>query len=395
VARLVCPYCYEGFAERDIEFRCTGRRSRAGRTCAREIDEVMFRHLGRREALPPVFRADGRRSGAVCPKCLDETTHRVCPVCHSQLPLHFGKVPSRMIALVGARETGKTVFVTVLLHELMHGVGARLNASVVGSDETTKQRFSADYERVLYGERQLLAATRSAGTMLSSLVVPLVFRFNAERPGWLGRPRIARSLLSFFDTAGEDMTSQDSVDLNARYLASADGIILLLDPLQMAGARAVASATTRLPVPAPDAATPFNVLARVTELLEARGGSRASARVRKPLAIAFSKLDTLWHRFPQGSPLRRPPAQEPGFDERDSLDVHEYVRALLDDWGGGQIDQLLQHHYTRYRYFGLSALGESPTADNRVSEQGIHPYRVADPFLWLLGQFGTIPTTRG
>ena len=42
-----------------------------------------------------------------------------------------------------------------------------------------------------------------------------------------------RTLLSFFDTAGEDLITADSLARNARYLASADGIILLLDPLQM------------------------------------------------------------------------------------------------------------------------------------------------------------------
>jgi hypothetical protein len=222
----------------------------------------------------------------------------------------------------------------------------------------------------------------------------MVFRFNTERNGLLGRARITRSLLSFFDTAGEDLTSQGSVDVNARYLASADGIILLLDPLQMPGARAQASSESRLPDPAPAAASPANVLIRVTDLLQARLGSGPSARIRKPLAVAFSKLDTLWHCFPQGSPLRRPPGQSRTFDTRDSLDVHEHVRALLDDWGGAQIDQILQHHYARYRYFGFSALGESPTRDNRVSPRGIQPYRVADPFLWLLTEFGTIPATR-
>ena len=44
---------------------------------------------------------------------------------------------------------------------------------------------------------------------------------------------------------------------------------------------------------------------------------------------------------------------------------------------------------------GVSALGETPTGDNRVSARGVRPYRVTDPLLWLLGQFGVIPVKRG
>jgi hypothetical protein len=76
------------------------------------------------------------------------------------------------------------------------------------------------------------------------------------------------------------------------------------------------------------------------------------------------------------------------------MDVHEHVRALLEDWDGVQVDQVLRHHYARYRYFGFSALGESPNAGNVVSARGVQPYRVADPFLWLLSEFGTIAATR-
>jgi hypothetical protein len=393
VARLVCPYCYASFADREIGFRCTGRVSRTGRSCRRRPDEAQIRYTGRREALAPVFEADGRRASAECPECADPSTNHVCPVCHSLLPLHFGRVPNRMIAMIGAREAGKTVFVTVLLHELMNRIGARFDLYVSPTDDTTRARFDAEYESTLYQRHQLLGATRSAATAAANRVEPMVFRFSVKRRRWFGMEGTRPSLLSFFDTAGEDLTSQESVDLNARYLARADGIILLVDPLQLDGARRLA-ATDRLPALAPPAARPINVLTRVTDLILAQAGSGPAARVKKPVAVALSKLDVLWDAFPPGSALRRPAPDGAAFVERDSLDVHQYIRALLDDWGGAQIDSHLQHHYARFRYFGLSALGENPMQDNRVSDRGVRPYRVADPFLWLLSAFGTIPTAR-
>src|SRR6266536_3490064 len=99
-------------------------------------------------------------------------------------------------------------------------------------------------------------------------------------------------------------------------------------------------------------------------------------------------------RFPPGSPLRQPEPGAPKFDTQDSRDVHDYVLALLRDWDGMQIHQVVHHNYRRYRYFGLSALGESPTDKRLVSDRGIRPYRVADPLLWLLSEFGTVPRSK-
>ena len=71
--------------------------------------------------------------------------------------------------------------------------------------------------------------------------------------------------------------------------------------------------------------------------------------------------------------------------------VHEEVRQLLKEWDGVPIDQSLENTFARYRYFGVSALGRSATPEARVAATGIQPYRVADPLLWLLSEFGSVP----
>lgn len=345
---LYCPYCYEQFDERQILFRCTGGVSRRGRRCDPEIDEVLRDRTGFGGALPPTFAADGRMTSAECPRCGDESTTRICPICHSQLPVHFGKVRSRLIALVGAKEAGKTVFMTVLVHELMHRVGERFNASISGADDNTHYRFARDYEQPLYHESRLLGSTTTAGMRNR---VPIVFRFTTEGRGLLGRNgrlgRLAPSgrfrigepqhtLLSFFDTAGEDLTSRRSVEQNVRYLAAADAIVLLLDRLQMRGARGLAKPGTLLPTPGTPADQPTAVLENITDLVLAREGKKPAERIGKPLAVAFTKIDTLQHVLKETSPLLRPPADTPYFDERDSLAVHTEGPAAAGPVGGIQ-----------------------------------------------------------
>ena len=403
-ARLYCPYCYEEISAREIWFRCAGRISRSGRRCAGQPDPVLRDRTGFTEALPPPFAGDGRQSPAPCPQCGDETTIRICPVCHSRLPVHFGKVPSRLIVPVGAKEAGKTVFMTVLVHELMHQTGQRLNAAITGADDATRERFTRDYEQPMYRDRELLAPTTpAAGTPHRA---PLVFRFTTEsrgagpgplglgrraRLGQAGRAEPQRTLLSFFDTAGEDLRSQRSAEQNVRYLGAADGILLLLDPLQMPGARGLAEAGTRLPTPGTSDDEPANVLENVTDLILGAQVKKPNDRISKPLAIVFTKMDALLHDLKDTSPLLRPLPGTPYFDDRDSLAVHTEMQRLLARWNGSRIDQIAQLNYRHYRYFGVSALGESPTGDNRVSARGIRPYRVTSPILWILAQFGIIP----
>lgn len=386
---LACPYCYETFATREIMFRCNGRLSRTNISCALRTDPVLAQRMGIQRDLGPEFKADGRKGTAACPDCGGETTYRICPICHSMLPVQFGVVGSRMIAMAGAKDSGKTVYMTVLLHELRNRVGDRFGAAIMGADEETRKRYEISYENPLYDDNRLPPTTQRAAQQ-DNRVVPLVFRFSAAR-GLGNRP--GHTLLSFFDAAGEDFGDQESVDVNTRYLACADGILLLLDPLQMAGARSLAAPGIQLPGSGPLYETPLNILSRVTDILLARSQRGPRAKISKPIAIVFTKLDAVWHNLERVSPLRAHPPEGQKFDVADCLNVHEEIRHLLREWEGGQISQILENHYARYRYFGISALGQPPTESDFAAPSGIQPYRVADPLLWMLSEFGAVPKT--
>jgi GTPase SAR1 family protein len=387
--RLTCPYCYETLLPREIRFRCNSRLSRTRKQCQRRRDPVLDERFGRRPShdVGPDFGADGRKSTAVCPDCDGETTYRICPVCHVELPVQFGMVENRLIAMVGARSSGKTIYMTVLLHEMRNQVGEAFGASLMGLDDATMRRYSSEYEDRLYRDRQMFPPTQTATTN-ANRVEPLVFRFGLRRKGLFGE-RPQHTVLSFFDTAGEDFNSRESVELNTRYLTNADGIILLLDPLQMPGARDLAAPGTALPgMDGID--PPSSLLSRVSSMLLAARGGKA-VRIDTPIAVVFSKMDAFWHLLENGSPLRSHAPARGRFEVGDSLSVHEEVRQLLKDWDGVPIDQSLENTFARYRYFGVSALGRSATADSRVAATGIQPYRVADPLLWLLSEFGSVP----
>ncbi|MFF5289139.1 TRAFAC clade GTPase domain-containing protein [Paractinoplanes globisporus] len=395
--RLHCPYCYLPLRPQQIMFRCAGRIGASGRRCEEVIDPLLAAHTGDTKPRFPAFRADGGKRSAVHPDCHGRTFLRICGHCHSQLPTHFGEADTRLIALVGAKESGKTVFMTVLLHELQHQVGNQFGLAVLGADEHTMEHFRSEFETTLYDDHRLHQATATAVGDRGRR--PFVFSISRVRHRRVLPEVVDRSLFSFFDTAGEDLRSVESVERHVRYLGAADGIVLLLDPLQMRGARPLADPGTLLPDQGSPQDDPANVLSRITNLLHDALATPKGKRIKRPIAVAFTKMDALDGTLPEESSLlENSPHGAAEFDNADSLAVHDEVGALLDKWQGSGMQTVLEQNFEHYRFFGLSALGASPIKDEhdaqRVSEYGVHPRRVQDPFLWLLSTFGTIPAKK-
>ncbi|GAA0417541.1 hypothetical protein Acor_20590 [Acrocarpospora corrugata] len=376
-----CPYCFTKIARKRIAFRCMGKSGQMP-GCDTELDALL------NQSLPPVFavRRPGRR--AACPKCARESGWRVCPSCHNRLSAEYCANPGKIVALVGAKGSGKSTYIAVLIHELMNRVGAELDASLVACDDRTIERYKTDFARPLYGERKLLEVTQSAAMQVRH---PLVYLLTRTIPGRLRR-RTESLTLVLFDTAGEDLRSRDVSELHLRYLGSADAVIFLLDPLELPGARASLDPAARDQGGKLDddlMSGAMDVIPRITELIRDRDGKRLPI----PAAVALSKIDALQPTMEQNSALHR--ARDPlgtlDLDDRDA--VHEQIRGLLHQWQAGEVDRYLEQNYARYGLFGLSALGAMPE-HQEVSGSGIRPYRIEDPLLWLLYQFKMLDGTR-
>lgn len=368
---LTCPYCFERLSRRRVEFRCRGRV--AGQSGCQEVPDERNAAFTRQppEPRPPVFAADGRRPRAGCPTCSLESAQRVCPACHTHLPGSYLDATSRIVALVGAKGAGKSTYIAVLVHELQNRVGAELDASLVECDDRTRRRYREEFHEPLFGSHRLLPITQSAASRLND---PLIYTLTLGRFGPLRRENPALTLV-LFDNAGEDFTSDESVDRHLRYLGAADAVIFLVDAVDLPG----------------DA--PQDVISRVTEMLRTQHGIPAGRPLPVPVGVALTKIDAVTDQLAPVSALRRPRPASGSFDRADREAVHEEVRALLDNWQSRGLDLFLEHNFRAYNLFGLSALGNTPKGEV-VDPRGIQPYRVEDPLLWLLHRFGMVPARR-
>jgi len=395
-AKLACPFCYNPIRRRgDLWFLCRGRATARKAACRPSVDEARRRLTGFAEptlpAFPPAVEPSLMPKNKVhCPRCGGETAIRACPHCHTRLPQEFGVSASPMLVMVGARGTGKTVYLTVLSRELESAkIGHEFNATVqpIGEGQDgfgSQSQWLRQNIRRVYDEFQLFPATAQA---VDGRKEPLVLEWRVEHANRLGLRRSRTNYLSFYDTAGEDLAG-DIETQGLHYLRAANFLILLLDPFQLRGARD----ELRLPAAATPRHEPTkDVLARITEALKLSDHWNGR-KITVPVAVAFTKMDAFYDLLGESHPLRRERRRPGGYDESTGQTVHQQMGALLKAWGGDDINSHLRTYYRDYQYFFVSALGAEPNYDNAtVNPIGVHPDRVEEPLLWLMHRGGLVP----
>lgn len=378
--QLICPYCFEKSPTHEVAFRCIN--PNASR-CPLEEDTALgdYQRLATPPRLPRVFSPKSswlrRTSRADC-TCGMRTPKMVCPHCHNELPSQFGSTDSYTIALIGAKEAGKSHYIAVLINELTNRVGLNFNASLNALDEQTIQRYKQDFRRYIYENREVIPATLSARALMN-VRYPLVYRFSLETIKSVFK-RLRVSTLVFFDTAGEDLTHLDLMSTETKYLANSQGIIFLLDPLQIRAVRDQLKAGTALPSENTD---PQEIIGRVAQLIRQSLGLSHNEKITTPVALAFSKVDEMHDLFEPGSPLHQAANHDGYFNSADAQQVNDSMRAHVAQWVGPGLDLFLQHNFETFAYFGVSALGSPPDQQGRLP-MGVAPFRVEDPLLWIL-----------
>lgn len=362
--------------------------------CRPEDDKLLaaYQRINNPPKLGRVFPAGGRwgraPSVAVC-DCGMKTSKLVCPHCHNELPSQFGSTDVHTIALIGAKESGKSHYIAVLINELTNRVGMNFNASLNALDEQTIRRYKQDFRRYVYVDRVTIPPTNS-GRAGSSVRYPLAYRFSIKRRGLLPIEGLRVTSLVFFDTAGEDLNDIDLMSTETKYLANSDGIIFLLDPLQIPAVRHLLDSS----MPMPNENTePQEIIGRAATLIRQMRQMQMSERIKTPVALAFSKIDAIRPLFEPGSPVHEASRHDGLFDVTDARRVNDNMRAYLSQWVGPGLDMFLQHNFENYSYFGLSALGSMPDVQGRLPS-GVTPFRVEDPLLWILYQLGIVPGRR-
>ncbi len=383
--KITCPFCFSAFSPQELRFRCVGP------GCSGRAPDAIYAtsrgygvtQMGR--VLIPTKRAFGLPRAAICDVCKTESRTRICPVCHFELSHDVGQIDQRIIAIIGGSNTGKSHYITSLIVRLQHEAGENFGFAVRMLGDNTQERWERDFYSPLYERKTVLQPTRP-GEIDSRVKAPLIFRLTINSGG---RKRALN--ISFFDSAGEDMTALDRLSVQARYICHADGIIFLLDPLQISSVR------QQLPgVNAPNydpKAAPEYIVGRLRDLFERQYNLPATKKITVPIAFTLSKVDTLLSIVEPGSALQRPSEHFGILDLADVQSMSTEIANYLKTWINPNFCTTIDHNFARYRYFGASSLGGMPDANNHLVK--VEPLRVEDPFLWILYELDLIKGKKG
>ena len=380
--KIICPRCFHAFLAYKLQFRCviptcTGKEKDTIHAEAGGYGDTV---MGR--VLSPHGRGirPGAPREAVCDVCGYISRTPLCPHCHFELSHDVGQIDQRIIAIIGGRATGKTHYIASLITRLQHEVGRNFDLAVRLLGDHTQERWERDFYTPLFVHKRVLQPNRPA-EVDPQVKTPLIFRLTFNN----GRYKRALNL-SFFDSAGEDMTSLSTMSLQNRYILHAHGIIFLLDPLQIPSMRQEL-AKASLP-PLDPKASPEYIVGRLRDLFEREYNLRATQKVKVPVAFALSKVDTLFALVDPGSELHHPGGHAGYLDVDDVQSVHTEIANYLATWISPNFCNIIHDNFAHYRFFGVSSLGEQPDAENRLAH--VSPLRIEDPFLWILFQLGLV-----
>jgi hypothetical protein len=327
---------------------------------------------------PPLGHRGAVPSATDAAHVLQSPVVEICPTCHFTLPDGWRNGHATCIAMAGARATGKSLYIAVLIKQL-ELLCEKLGMSMEPVTRASADAYERNYERPLYEQRGLIPPTPTVQTQASHQRVPLMFS--------VGSSHGVRQFVVLRDVAGEDMESGDLHATHFQFFSNADAVFFMFDPLRVKGIRD--QLHDLLPPQFYSGGDPRSVLSNV---LTAIGAGRPK------LAVILSKFDALralrdvegseWSMIMSnsGAAYSRDTSASKSYDETDGQLLHEEVRSLLERLKGGSIISAVENPSNGvrlvHRYFVVSALGQPPAA-GRLNARGIAPFRCADPLRWV------------
>lgn len=180
-----------------------------------------------------------------------------------------------------------------------------------------------------------------------------------------------------------DMQTLASNSSNLKMLELVDGVIALLDPIQLD------YVWSRIDERKKEVSCPEVTLSlrkqqgSVMELLAKQMQGLGKSSV--PVAVTLSKIDALGELLISGGHLAEENSviSEKGYDEKLAAGISEEVKSLLYSWGEKGLVDEWGKRFSKLAYFGVSALGHIPYPSASFQPS---PSRVEEPLLWLLKQ---------
>ncbi|MCD8344914.1 MAG: hypothetical protein LUC38_03005 [Oscillospiraceae bacterium] len=357
MAKFTCPFCLREYDKSKVQYVCPD----CGKTAV----------LGKFEREPIKCKTPG---------CGGLATLRKCPSCGQTIPKMALETPNLPFSIVGVSNSGKTNYITIMLHELGRSSGLRL--ALGHQTKETLDHQNENYH-LIHDEHMVPPPTPPGENMPQIWYIKnLQKKHGNEVPTYT---------FTIFDGAGEDHENIDPSSTVCRYINASKAIILAIDPLVLSQVRRGGMVDHDVMVNSlggdeGEVKNAEDVINSVASYIKAARGIKSSKILDIPVAVVLTKFDTILNHkaFGPQTLIRNKSltVRNGQVDMTEISQVDEEIRNWLYEIGEGAFIDALDSHFKEYYLFGVSSYGSPPKNANTLSDE-ISPHRVLDPILWL------------
>lgn len=326
----------------------------------------------------------------------DFLDQRVCPHCHNDVVDLAGLYDMKMISLYGGANSGKTTYLNIL-QAVLEGIpeifGGNQNAFEgqmvpLGSKETIESQ-KIRYKKLL--EEGILPEA----TTMEATFVPHIFHYSyktAENP-----ENVRNLILIFRDISGEDCLNTDYLRRYGFYLKASDGIMITIDSSLLQGVMNFSEERM---------ASAYYHMDSVNNLRRLVSTVCGEKKMEIPAAVVLTKCDALkrvvslsaddsFDKIIQSENAER--KHDRFVDKRAIQELNQGIQDRLYKMGESRLVNTVERCFEHYSYFAVSALGYEVQKSEEYRDEwvqrvkNIRPYRVTEPFYWLLAKNDDIP----
>jgi hypothetical protein len=314
-------------------------------------------------------------------------TKRLCPHCHNPIIDGAGKYDMFLISVIGDTNVGKTIYLTVL-QEMLKKDMFKGTIQFMGTEQEKELCFG-NIDKLIH-EKKVLDAN------LRQKLPPMPFQYTYETAD----SKDPKSCIVIFcDIAGEDCRSADTMERNGYHIKASSGLLFLIDPTRFSAIKFNTEDGMRIAN-----RYQLEVITAINRYLIA---NTFEEQTKIPTALVITKGDILrdLDYFTEDSKVSTLNIDQrdlhPGYLDMDEIDqVDHTVQHFLKEIG----EEELCNHRRLFRtsnFFLCSSLGKNPSLIERIGVDSmekfigingaIKPYRVTEPFYWLMMENNIIP----
>ena len=361
---VLCPYCLQELRSKDLKMVC----QLCGAEAVPSKTELLLKKL-------PKCKQPGCRGFA---------SDRQCSYCGSKLPSDILDYEKYLrFSILGITGSGKTNFLTTMLHELRHTPGSPW---VIAPMDAQTTAIFQENDRAIYDMRQPVAATAAGSTP-----PPQLWRIKDKNR--MTDKSIPSYSMTIFDGAGEDCEHIDPVI--SRYIEGSKVLVILIDPLALPGvAKTISSDILNWSTSTShEADASADMVDGLANYVRQSCNIAPGKLINRDVAVVFTKIDAVKDSFGSATVMQPSPhLAQKGFIKADSDAVDAEIRDWLESRGETTFLNAIETNFRkdRVRFFGVSSFGQSPTGSYQLGR--VMPHRVLDPLIWMLSKEGIVPT---